>query len=95
MNLSLEDLPGEKWKPNPNLTGHFAISNKGRIKRLDSWSENRNKTFYNERIIALFLDTRSNTNSALYTNLSYNGKRVQIRLSKYLYYCFVKKFDMK
>ncbi len=94
MNLSLEDLPGEKWKPNPNLTGYFAISNKGRIKRLDSWSENRNKTFYNERIIALFLDTRSNTNSTLYTNLSYNGKRVQIRLYKYLYYCFVKKFDM-
>lgn len=94
MNLSLEDLPGEKWKPIPNLTGYFAISNKGRIKRLDSWTENRNKTFYKERIIALFLDTHSNTNSTLYTNLSYNGKRVQIRLYKYLYYCFVKKFDM-
>jgi hypothetical protein len=90
MNLSLKDLPGEIWKPIPNLKGYFAISNKGRIKRLNSWTENRNKTFWKEHIISLFLDT----NYYLYTNLSHKGKRTQIRLNKYLYYCFVKKFDL-
>lgn len=94
MNLSLKDLPGERWKPIPDLEGYFAISNKGRIKRLNTWTENKNKTFWKEHIISLFLDTYSDTNFYLYTNLSHKGKRIQIRLNKYLYYCFVKKFDL-
>lgn len=94
MNLSLKDLSGEIWKPIPDLEGYFAISNKGRIKRLNTWTENKNKTFWKEHIISLFLDTYSDTNFYLYTNLSHKGKRIQIRLNKFLYYCFVKKFDL-
>ncbi|MNU18785.1 NUMOD4 motif protein [compost metagenome] len=94
MNLSLKDLPGEVWKPIPNLKGYFAISNKGRIKRLNTWTENKNKTFWKEHIISLFLDKYSDTNYYLYVNLTHKGKRTQIRLNKYLYYCFVKKFDL-
>lgn len=36
MNLSLKDLPGEIWKPIPEVEGYFTISNKGRIKRLNT-----------------------------------------------------------
>ena len=95
LNLSLEDLPGEIWKPIPNLEGYFAISSKGRIKRLDTWTENKNKTFFRENIISLFLDSSFNRRGDLYVNLSHKCKRVQIRLNKYLYYCFVEKFDLK
>ncbi|AZA88147.1 hypothetical protein EG349_15770 [Chryseobacterium shandongense] len=94
LNLSLENLPGERWKPIPDLEKYFAISNKGRIKRLDTWTENKNKTFWEERIISLFLEPYSDTNYYLYANLSHKGKRFNIRLNKYLYYCFVKKFDL-
>lgn len=92
LNMSLEDLPGEIWKPIPNLEGYFAISSKGRIKRLDTWTENKNKTFFRENIISLFLDI-SDTKGYLYVNLSHQCKRVRIRLNRYLYYCFVEKFD--
>lgn len=94
MNLSLDNLPGEKWKPLPGLSNEFAISNKGRIKRLNSWTHAKNKRLLGEHIISLFLDIYSETNYYLYTNLSYKGRRVQIRLNKLLYYCFIKEFDL-
>lgn len=94
MNLLLKDLPGERWKPIPGLEGYFAISSKGRIKRLNSWTLGKNKRFIKEKIIALFLDPYSDKGGYLYTNLSYQGKRVPIRLNKFLYYCFVTKFDL-
>lgn len=93
MNLSLENLPDENWKPLPGLSDQFAISNKGRIKRLNCWTSTKNKRFINEKIISLFRDNYADT-SYLYTNLSYKGKRIQIRLNKLLYYCFVKQFDL-
>ena len=34
------------------------------------------------------------TNYYLYANLSHKGKRIQIRLNKYLYYCFVRESDL-
>jgi len=94
MNLSLRDLPDERWSPIPNLVGYFAISNKGRIKRLNSWTENSNKTFWKERIISLFLARYSDSKYYLYANLSHKGKRIQIRVNKYLFYCFVKEYDL-
>ncbi|WP_162143028.1 NUMOD4 domain-containing protein [Chryseobacterium gregarium] len=93
LNLSLENLPGERWKPVPDLKGYFAISNKGRIKRLNTWTENKNKPFWREYIISLFLESYSDTNYYLYANLSHKGRRIKIRLNKYLYYCFIKIFD--
>lgn len=94
MNLSLKDLPGEEWKPIPGLEDYFDISNKGRVKRLNSWTQNKNKTFLTEHIISLFLDIHSNESYYLYTDLSCNGKRIQIRITRLLYFCFVKQFDM-
>ena len=94
MNLSLENLPDENWKPLPGLSDQFAISNKGRIKRLNCWTSTKNKKFINEKIISLFLNNYADT-SYLYTNLNYKGKRIQIRLNKFLYYCFVRQFDLK
>lgn len=93
MNLSLENVPGEKWKPLRGLSDQFAISNKGRIKRLNCWTSAKNKRFINEKIISLFLDNYADT-GYLYTNLNYKGKRIQIRLNKFLYYCFVRPFDL-
>ncbi|MFP3591365.1 NUMOD4 domain-containing protein [Chryseobacterium sp. SIMBA_038] len=37
MNLSIKDLPNECWRLISGSESRFAISNKGRIKRLSSW----------------------------------------------------------
>ncbi|MCS3533126.1 NUMOD4 domain-containing protein [Chryseobacterium sp. JUb7] len=94
MNLSLKDMPGELWKPLPNFENEFCISSKGRIKRLYSWTENENTAFTHEKILSLYVDIYDKNSYYLYANLSYNGKPAQIRINRYLYYCFVKEFDL-
>ncbi|WP_312299222.1 NUMOD4 domain-containing protein [Chryseobacterium sp.] len=94
MNLSLKDLPGEIWKPVPDLEEYFAISNKGRIKRLNSWTENRNKTFWKEHIISLFVLRPDNKSYYFYTKLSYKGRNYHIAITRLLYYCFIEEFDL-
>jgi hypothetical protein len=93
INLSLNDLPGERWKPIPELEGYFAISSKGRVKRLNTWTENRNKTFWEEHITSLSV-LKSNSNY-LYAQLSCNGRKYCLPITRLLYYCFVEEFDLK
>ncbi|PTT76420.1 MULTISPECIES: NUMOD4 domain-containing protein [unclassified Chryseobacterium] len=93
INLSLNDLPGERWKPIPELEGYFTISSKGRVKRLNTWTENRNKTFWGEHITSLSV-LKSNSNY-LYAQLSCNGRKYCLPITRLLYYCFVEEFDLK
>ncbi|AZA84958.1 hypothetical protein C1637_22015 [Chryseobacterium lactis] len=95
MNLLLKTLPGESWQPLPNLEQYFEISNKGRVKRLNSWTQNRNKTFWKEHIISLFVHRSDSEKYFLYTKLSCNGKSYTIAITRMLYYCFIEKFDLK
>ncbi|MET3537654.1 NUMOD4 domain-containing protein [Chryseobacterium limigenitum] len=77
MNLSLKDLPGEVWKPIPGAEDQFHISNRGRIKRLNTWTtQTKTKLFLKERIISLLMDFYSEQSYSLQTNLYYNGKRI-------------------
>ncbi|MBB4807009.1 hypothetical protein HNP38_002305 [Chryseobacterium defluvii] len=95
MNLSLEDLPDEQWKPIPGVGDQFLISNKGRIKRLNIWTtQTKNKLFLRERIVSLLVGFYSEESYYLHTNLYYNRKQVNIRLNRFLYYCFVEEFDL-
>jgi len=95
MNLSLNDLPREKWKPIPDIEEYFAISNKGRIKRLNTWTQNKNKTFWKEHIISLFVTRPDSKTHSLYSQVNCNGKKYKIVITRLLYYCFVEKFDLK
>jgi len=94
MNLSLKDLPGEKWKSVPGLKQYFAISNKGRVKRLNTWTQNRNKTFWKEHIISLFVLRPESKTYYFYTKLSHKGINYHIAITRLLYYCFVEEFDL-
>jgi hypothetical protein len=57
MNLSLQDFPGEQWKPIPSFEHQYLISNKGRVKRLGSWTSNK-KTFWKEQIMSIMADVK-------------------------------------
>ncbi len=95
MNLSLQDLPGETWKPLPDLEENYLISNKGRIKRLNAWTQNTSKTFWPEQIISLSAYKSDNKKYFLRTRLTCNGKVYNITITRMLYYCFIKEFDIK
>ncbi|MPS64236.1 MAG: hypothetical protein DI622_08265 [Chryseobacterium sp.] len=93
MNLSLQDLPGELWKPIPNFEKRFLISNKGRIKRLSGWTTTGRKIFLQEQILSQFVSTNQHKPS-LYSLLNHNGKMTSATITKMLYHCFVKEFDL-
>lgn len=95
MNLSLKNLPGEHWKPFPDLEPYFAISNKGRIKRLNTWTQSISQTFWKEQIISLFVQKSGNEKYYLYTKINCNGIGYNVAIIRMLYYCFIEKFDLK
>lgn len=95
MNLLLKDLPGENWKPFPDLEEYFAISNKGRIKRLNTWTQSISQTFWKEHIISLFVQKSDSEKYFLYTKINCNGRSYNIAITRMLYYCFIEEFDLK
>lgn len=93
MNMSLQDMPEEKWKPVPGFDKRFLISDKGRVKRTEGWTEAGRKVFLKEQILAQLVHT-DGTNHSLYIILNYKGKKTAITITKILFYCYVKEFDI-
>lgn len=97
MNLSLNDLPGENWKPVPGFEETYLVSNKGRVKRLSGWVAGRSKTYMGEQIMRPKCEIKPNNKDIARFSVSLrndNEKRFQISLNRLLYYCFVKPFDL-
>ena len=94
MNLSLKDLPEELWKVIPGFEDRFAVSDKGRVKRLSGWTSKGRKIFLKEQILSQYMNVNSDTSSSLYCLLRHNQKNVRISIVKLLYYCFVSEFDL-
>lgn len=97
MNLSIEDLPGEYWKPIPisGFEDQYVISNKGRVKRLTGWSYTGKKKLLKEQILSQSNVNRKNTPYYLYCRLTNDkGKTVTAIVGRLLYYCFVEPFDL-
>ena len=94
MNLSLKDLPEELWKVIPGFEDRFAVSDKGRVKRLSGWTSKGRKIFLKEQILSQYLYVKSDASSSLYCTLRHNQKNVPISMVKLLYSCFVTEFDM-
>lgn len=94
MNLSIKDLPGEYWKPIPGFEARFAVSNKGRIKRLSGWTSMGRKIFLKEQILSQMIEASSKTTYLFYCLLRDKGKNTRVPVTRLLYYCFVEKFDI-
>lgn len=96
MNLSVEDLPGEYWKPIPivGFEGQYVISNKGRVKRLSGWTLPEKKRIVKEHILSQANISRKNTPCYLYCELNNKGKIITAIVGRLLYYCFVEPFDL-
>lgn len=94
MNLSLEDLPEEHWKPIPGFENRFAISNKGRAKRLSGWTSKGRKVFLKEQILSQYISVNSTSSYSLYCILRHNRKNSYKSIKKLLYCYFVEEFDL-
>lgn len=94
MNLSLKDRPGERWKSVPGFEDHYMVSDKGRVKRLSGWISPGRKIFLKEQILSQIMNINDNGTYSLYVVLNYRGKRACVSVTKLVYYCFVKEFDI-
>ncbi len=95
-NLSTKDLPGEYWVPVPisGFESQFVLSNKGRVKRLNGWISKGKLAFLQEKILSQKLIINNAKTYSLSCTLSNEGKYVRVVMSKLLYCCFVKEFDL-
>ncbi|MPS73057.1 MAG: hypothetical protein E2590_07865 [Chryseobacterium sp.] len=94
MNLSLQDLPGEEWKLIPGFGNRFVISDQGRVKRLSGWITEGRKVFLREHILSQYVDFLDGKPYALRCILRDQKKNGYLSVSKVLYYCFVREFNM-
>lgn len=93
MNLSVENLSEEEWKPIPGFGNRFVISNKGRVKRLSGWTTEGRIVFLREQILSQYVDFMDGKPYALRCVLRHQRKNGYISVPKLLVYCFVKEFD--
>jgi hypothetical protein len=84
MNMSLQDLPEEEWKPVSGFDKRFLISDKGRVKRTEGWTEVGRKIFLKEQILAQFIHT-DGTHQSLYTILNYKEKKKLLQLPNFYF----------
>ncbi|AZI38642.1 NUMOD4 domain-containing protein [Epilithonimonas vandammei] len=95
MNLSLQDLPGEEWKPIPGFGNRFVISNQGRVKRLSGWITEGRKVFLREHILSQYVDFFNSKPYALRCILRHQKKNGYLSVPKAMLCCFVREFDME
>lgn len=93
MNLSPQDLIGEEWKPIPSFEHQYLISNKGRVKRLGSWTSNK-RAFWKEQIMRIMAHVKTPEKCYFYIIPNLNGKIARITIPRIMYHCFVEEFDL-
>jgi NUMOD4 motif-containing protein/NUMOD1 domain-containing protein len=95
LNLSLETMKGEQWKPIEGLEKAFMVSNFGRIKGLSRFKVGRLYVWTKETIKRLIPDGKKDKpTSCLLTQLTKNGKKYQQSVSRLVYHHFVEKIDL-
>ncbi|SMO43716.1 NUMOD4 motif-containing protein [Chryseobacterium rhizoplanae] len=94
LNLSLKDLPGEKWKTIPGFDNRFVISNKGRVKRLAGWTSSGRTIYLKELILSQIMSSNTESTYSLYCLVLHKEKNTRITIAKWVYFCFIKQYDI-
>lgn len=100
-DTSLEDLPLEQWADLPGFEGHYEISSLGRIKSLRRWRNSGNNNGYYTKEIIRKQHARFKKNKLIDKNtytisntLKKNGKPFSTSTARFVFYAFVKPFDL-
>ncbi len=101
-NFSLADMEGERWLDIPALDGAYQISNYGRIKTLRRWLQIGGERGYwlKEKIrkAQVLVQTVSEGKRKLFRlsiMLKFEGKRYSIGIARFVYFLFVREFDLE
>lgn len=99
LNLSLEAMEGERWKPVPGYEGLYEVSNKGRVKSLRRMATGKRSTWVAEKIkmpTIDFLQDESGEERPGSTLVGlYKDRHQKVHsIARLVYYCFVRKFDL-
>ncbi len=100
-DVSLEDLPLEKWTDLPGFEGYYEISSLGRIKSLRRWRNSGNNSGYYTKEIIRKQHARFKKNRLIGKNtftisntIKKNGKPFSTSTARYVFYAFVKPFHL-
>ncbi|WP_223609325.1 NUMOD4 domain-containing protein [Chryseobacterium sp. OSA05B] len=100
-NTSLKDIPGEEWKIIQDFDS-YAISNFGRVKSLERWTEFPNGSFRKEYELIKKPSFKKYFNKYLnhsfyrvQCSLSFKGIHYNKSVARLVYYYFVEKFNLK
>ena len=91
-NRSLEDLPGEIWKPVIGYENIYAVSNLGRVKSLDRFTVVENdprSRVHTRKHKGRILTQGLNDDGYLFVGLTYNNKGVQRLVHRLVYQSFI------
>ena len=91
-NRSLEDLPGEIWKPVIGYEDIYAVSNLGRVKSLDRFTVVENdprSRVHTRKHKGRILTQGLNDDGYLFVGLNYNNKGVQRLVHRLVYQSFI------
>lgn len=96
LNLSPQNMKGERWKDFPGYEGLYRISNFGRVKSLKKISEGKVQRWHPERIKQLTLvDQVNGKGGTLIATLVKDHKKKTFSIARYVYHLFVKSFNLK
>lgn len=94
LNLSTTTMKGERWKDMPGYEGLYQVSNLGRIKSLSRVIAGGVQKWNNKRILSIFLMTLPNKKQRCMVTFGKEGKLRKISISRWVYYLFVRKFEI-
>lgn len=101
-DLQMDDRPGEFWKDIPGFRKYFQISNFGRVKRKAREVRDAQGGMYTlpAMIRKAVVNKDRNMHAKDWTYrlqivLQYKNKKYSFQVARLVYYCFVKKFDLK
>ena len=89
-NAKVIDLPGEEWKPIPNMM--YMVSNKARVKRIryEKYCKNGGVMFFGEKLVSPFINTQKNGRKGVYVNMvDLSGKQKKYILARLVATAFV------
>ena len=96
LNLSLENIKGERWRDIESYEGLYQVSSYGRIKSLRRKMESKLERWKPERMMRLTATTDQSKKSKLIitAQLIKKGKKKNILLVRLVYHAFIKRINM-
>lgn len=94
-NLSLTDIPGEKWNDIPGFEDEYQLSSFGRLKSQGRWIDFGKYDSYRPERIKKLKANKNNKHIDLSMQLHKHGKRYRLSVARYVYYLFIAPFNLE